>query len=118
MDNEDKLTVFNYLGNVGFYDNIPNVGTKSARMKDAIHVLPKVVAKILNHTLPPIENIEDSNNLLGQGVKTKIPSNKIDIYTRLEILLGLKLIGHKDILTEASNLIDEFYKGGEIGNKH
>ena len=41
----------------------------------------------------------------------------IDIYTRLEILLGLKLSGHTDTLTEASNLIDEKYKLGEIQTK-
>ena len=41
---------------------------------------------------------------LGQGVKIIIPSNIIDIYTRLEILLGLKSSGHTDTLTEPSNL--------------
>ena len=40
-----------------------------------------------------------------------------DIYTRLEILLGLKLSGHTDTITEACNLIDELYKRGEIQNK-
>ena len=56
--------------------------------------------------------------LKGRRVeKIIIPSNIIDIYTRLEILLGLKLTGHTDTLTEASNLIDEFYKRGEIQNK-
>ena len=50
----------------------------------------------------------------GQGVKIIIPSNIIDIYTRREILLGLKLCGHTDTLTEASNLMDELYKRGEI----
>ena len=49
--------------------------------------------------------------------KIIIPSNIIDIYTRLEVLLGLKLSGHTDTLTEASNLIDELYKRGEIQNK-
>ena len=33
---------------------------------------------------------------------------------RLQILLGLKLSRHTDTLTEASNLIDEIYKKGEI----
>ena len=46
-----------------------------------------------------------------------IPSNIIDKYTRLEVLLGLKLSGHTDTLTEASNLIDELYKRAEIKNK-
>ena len=63
------------------------------------------------------KDILKPNNLQGEGVKIIIPSNIIDIYTRLEILLGLKLSGHTDTLTEASNLIDELYKRGEIQNK-
>ena len=39
--------------------------------------------------------------------KNIIPSNIIDFYTRLEILLGLRLGGHANTLTEASNFIDE-----------
>ena len=42
------------------------------------------------------KNILKPNNLQGEGVKIIIPSNIIDIYTRLEILLGLKLSGHTD----------------------
>ena len=58
------------------------------------------------------------NNLKGQGIeKIIIPSNIIDIYSRHEILLGLKLRGHTDTPTEASNLIDDLYKRGEIQNK-
>ena len=57
-------------------------------------------------------------NIQGRGIeKLNIPSNKIDIYTRLEVLLGLKLSGHTDTLTEASNLIDVLYKPAEIQNK-
>ena len=56
--------------------------------------------------------------LKGRGIeKIFIPSNIIDFYTRLEVLLGLKLSAHTDTLTEASNLIDELYKLGEIQNK-
>ena len=55
--------------------------------------------------------------LSGKGVKVIIPSKIIDIYTRLEILPGIKLSGHTDTLTEASNLIDEIYKIGEIQNE-
>ena len=55
------------------------------------------------------------HNLKGQqNEKIIIPSNIIDIYTRLEILLGLKLSGHTNTLTEASNLIDQLYKMGAI----
>ena len=57
------------------------------------------------------------HNLEGQGVKIIIPNNIIDIYTRLEVLLGLKLSGHTDTLTKASNLIDQLYKLGEIQNE-
>ena len=58
------------------------------------------------------------NNLGGQGNKKIIkPSDIIDIYTRLEILQGLNLYGHTDTLSEASNLIDELYKRGEIQNE-
>ena len=39
------------------------------------------------------------------------------MYTRLEMLLGLQLSGHSDILTEASSLIDELYKEVEIQNE-
>ena len=64
------------------------------------------------------KNILIPNNLQGRGIeKIIIPNNIIDIYTRLEVLLGLKLSGHSDTVTEASNLIDELYKRGEIQNK-
>ena len=64
------------------------------------------------------QKILNPGNLQGQGIeKFIIPSNIFDIYTRQEILLGLKLSGHTDTLTEASNLIDELYKRGEIQNK-
>ena len=60
---------------------------------------------------------EEPDNLKGEGVKIIIPSNSIDIYTILEVLLSLKLSGHTDTLTEASDLIEELYKRGEIQNK-
>ena len=71
-------------------------------------------------TLPKlIEDFQNKNfneiNLQGQRIeKIILPSNIIDIYTRLEVLLGLKLSGHLDTLTEASNLIDESYKRGQL----
>ena len=72
--------------------------------------LPKLVEVIQNRTFDEID-------LEGRGVKIILPSNIVDIYSRLEILLGLNLSGHTDTLTEASNLIDELYKRGEIQNK-
>ena len=74
--------------------------------------LPKLVEEIQNKTFEEIRH--DSDDLQGEGVRIIIPSNIIDIYTRLEILLGVKLSGHTDTLTEASNLIDELYKRNEI----
>ena len=54
----------------------------------------------------------------GRGIeKFIILSNIIDIYTRLEVLLGIKISGHTETLTEASNLLDELYQKGEIQNK-
>ena len=116
MNNEDKLTVYDILKNAGFCSMRHTKGLNSNRMKDALTNLPKETAKIRNPPLPTIEN--ESDNLEGEGVeKIIIPSNIIDIYTRLEVLLGLKLSGHTDTLTEASNLIDELYKRGDIQNK-
>ena len=111
LDDEDKLIIYNILKNVGFYNKPPKVEMKSVRMKDALYNLPNEIKKIQNSSLPAIENLE------GQGLKIIIPNNVIDIYTRLEILLGLKLSGHTDTLTEASNLIHELSKRGEIQNK-
>ena len=60
----------------------------------------------------------NESNLFGREIeKLIIPSNIIDIYTGLEVLLGLKLSGHTDTLTEASNSTDEFYTRGNIHNE-
>ena len=67
-----------------------------------------MVDKIQNKTLDEID-LEDQENQ-----KIVIPSNLFDIYTRLEVLLGLNLSRHTDTLTEASNLIDTLYKMCEI----
>ena len=89
------------------------MGDKPSKRKTfSRKTLPKLVEKIQNKSFE--ENTDDSDNLQGDGVKIIVPSNIIDIDTRLEILLGLKLSGHTDTLTEASILIDELYKGGEI----
>ncbi len=115
MSNEDKLTIYDILTDIGFYSTHHVRGMKSFRMQDALYNLPNAVAKIRNTPLPEYEDRE--NILQGEGLKIIIPSNIIDIYTRLQVLLGMKLSGHTDTLTEASNLIDELYKRGEILNK-
>ena len=54
----------------------------------------------------------------GQEIEKVInSSDSFDIYTRLENLLGLKLSGRTNTLTEASNSIDEIYRRGEIENE-
>ena len=104
MDDENALIFDKILYDLN-YD--PSKDSNSKRTKSIKNDLKKRVHKIKN---PPL-------TLQGEGVKIIIPSNTIDIYTRLQVLLGLKLSGHTDTLTEASNLMDELYKRGEIQNK-
>ena len=85
LDNVEKETVFDILKSVGLYDKIPRVGLKAARMQDALYIFPGKIAEIRNPSLPTIENIEFSSDLDGQVIKIIIPSNIVDIYTRLEI---------------------------------
>ena len=111
MKNEDDiLTMYNIERDLGY----TGVGDKKSNRKTFFTItLPKLVDIIQNKTFDEIT--DDSDDLQGEGVKIIVPSNIIDIYTRLEILLGLRLSGHTNTLT--SNLIDELYKRGEIQNK-
>ena len=105
MKNEiDQRTLYNFLVNVGY----TGVGDEKTNQKNVFTRLFKQFRNI---------KTEEPDNLQGEGVKIIIPSNIIDIYIRLEILLGLKFSGHSDTLTEASNLIDKLYKRGELQNK-
>ena len=114
MKNENDILMFNNIIRDLGYTGIGDI--KSKRKKFLTEELPKLVEDIQNKTFEEINDDSDSD-LQGRRVKIIIPSNIIDIYTRLEVLLGLKLSGHTDTLTEASNLIDELYKRGEIQNK-
>ena len=97
------------LPKTDFSNHIPTKGRFSGRDKNIEDNLDIDVKRFLSL----------DTKLKGRGFeKIIIPSNKIDIYTRLEILVGLKLSAHSDTLTEASNLIEELYKRGEIQNKH
>ena len=113
MKNEnDVLMMYNIIRDLSYN----GIGDRDSKRKIFFtKKLPKLVEDIQNKTFEEIT--DDSNDLQGDGVKIIIPSNIIDIYTRLEILLGLKLSGHTDTLREASNLIDDLYKKGEIQNK-
>ena len=113
MKNESDILMMNNIKNDLGYTG---VGDRDSKRKTFLTItLPKLVEKIQNRTFEEIT--EDSDDLQGEGIKIIIPSNIIDIYIRLEVLLGLKLSGHTDTLTEASNLIDELYKREEIKNK-
>ena len=113
MKNEsDILMMDNIIRDLGYTGREDR---DSKRKTFFLKKFPKLVEEIQNRTFEEIT--DDSDDLQGEGVKIIIPSNIIDIYTRLEVLLGLKISGHTDTLTEASNLIDELYKRGEIQNK-
>ena len=87
-------------------------------MRDDLYNLPKAIAEIRNPPSPRTANVEDSGDLQGEGIeKIIVPSNIIDIYTRLEILLGLELSGDTNTSTEASNLIDDLYERRELQNE-
>ena len=91
-------------------------GDKSSKRKTFLRItLPEIVEKFQNKNLDEIT--DSSDDLQGEEVTIMISSNINDIYTRLEILLGLKISGHTDTLTEVSNLKDELYRRGDIKNE-
>ena len=108
MSDTDKVVFRDILSKTGYYIRKPTKGRMSGRDRYIKNDLDNDVRRFLNI----------DKKLEGRGVEKIItPSNIIDIYTRLEVLLGLKLSGHTNTLTEASSLIDELYKRGEIQNK-
>ena len=76
MNENEKITYKNLLNTLDYSNYNPKGGEK----KSGRYQYDK---KIFNQS-------ETDSDLEGQGVKIIIPSNIIDIYTRLEILLGLK----------------------------
>ena len=114
MKNEnDILMMYNIINDLGY----TGVGDKPSKRKTFFTItLHKLVEEIQNRTSEDI-TLDSDIDLKGEGVEIIIASNIIDIYTRLEVLLGLKLSGHTDTLTEASKLIDDLYQRGEIQNK-
>ena len=104
-NDDDRRTLYNFLTDIGYN---PEGDENTSRTK-FFKRLFKQFGNIKKEQLADLE---------GKGIqKIIIPSNIIDIYARLEILLGLKLSGHTDTLTEASNLIHQLYKLGENQNK-
>ena len=108
MSDTEKVVFKDILSKTNYYNRKLTKGKMSNRDRFIENDLDNDVIKILNL----------DKKFEGKRVeKIIMPSNIIDIYTRLEVLLGLKLSGHSDNLTEASNLIDELYKKDEIQNK-
>ena len=104
----EKKAFRDILQKTDFLKPLPTKGRMSGRDRYIKNDLNKEVGRLL---------ILDTK-FKGEGVeKIFIPSNINDIYTRLEILLGLKFSRHTDTLTEASNLINQLYKMGKIQNK-
>ena len=81
MKNDNDIlmlyNIINDLGYTGIGDN------KSKRKLFLTETLPKLVEEIQNRTFEEIT--DDSDDLQGEGVKIIIPSNIINIYTRLEV---------------------------------
>ena len=86
-DENDTLMMYNIIRNLGYN----GTGDRDSKRKTFFtKKLPKLVEEIQNRTYEEI-TLDSDNNLQGEGVKIIIPSNIIDVYTRLEVLLGLKL---------------------------
>ena len=108
MNDKDKVVFRDISLKTGYCNRVPSKGRMSGRDKFIQSNLDDDVSRILNL----------HKKFKGKGnEKFIIPPNIIDIYTRLEVLLGLRLSGHTDTLIEASNLIDQLYKMGDKQNE-
>ena len=108
MTDKDKFLFRDILRKTDYYNRESTKGRLTGRDRYIKYDLDNDVSRILNL----------DTKLKGRGIKKiTIPSNITDIHTRLEVVLGLKLSGHTDTLTEASNLIDELYKRSKKQNK-
>ena len=113
MENEYDILMMNNIIRDLVYTGI---GDRQSNRKTFFRItLPQLVEKNQNKTFDKIT--DDFDDIQGEGLKISIPSIIIDIYTRLEVLFGLKRTGHNDTSSEASNLTDELYKRGETQNK-
>ena len=85
INDKDKSTVFDILEKTGSYSKTYKKLLNSAGMKDALNNLPKTIAKPRSPPLPLplVENeefeIEESDELQGEGLKNNITFNIIDI---------------------------------------
>ena len=103
----DKLVYRDILQKTSYHKRKPTKGCLSGR--------DRYIRNDLDNDVRETLNLDTKPKLKGRGdEKIIIPSNITNNYTRLEILQGLKLSDNTDTFTEASNLIDELYKRGEI----
>ena len=110
----DTANSMNDMEKVIFRDNLQKTNYNNRkRQKGPMSGRDRYIQNKLDDDV--IRSLDLDKKLKGKGIEEIIkPSNIIDIYTRLEVLLGLKLSGHSKTLPEASNLIDELYKRDEI----
>ena len=88
MENENDILMINIIIRDLEYTGIADYISK--RKTFLTITLLKLVGEIQNKTFEEIT--DDSDDLQGEGVKFIIPSNIVDNYTRLEVLLGQKII--------------------------
>ena len=99
---EYKIIFLDPSETVGYFNQGPVRGHPSRRDKYIRDNIQDEVYRNVDPplTLPPTENKEEFFEIQGEEIKIIIPSNTIDICTRLEILIGHKLSGHTHTLTE------------------
>ena len=104
----DILTFNKVLNEIGYTSEGDG---KSAAKKFIWDELLTKTARIGN-------GIEDeSDEIESRGVEIIVPSNIIDVWTELEVLLGLRFGDHTVTVTEASNFLDDLYNRGDIENE-
>ena len=118
MSDDDILTFSKILNDINYNPNEDNSSTRQKYIKNQLksrvqNILKTPVAAIASGESDEYESLE--SDLEGNGTKTiVVPSDTDEIWTRLQVLLGLKLAGHTDTLIEASQLLDALLKRGEI----
>ena len=116
MNDLDNVKYQNLFKCVSYGEHKPTAGeAKSGSYKQIRDRLDADVDRVF---LLSIQSENETDGLDGQGLKVFIPSNNIDIYTRLKLLLELELSDHTDSLTEVSKLKDELYGEGETQNEN
>ena len=87
QNEDDILTMFNVIKDLGY---TVRRDRDSKRKTFFTKTFPNSVDEFQNKTLDEITDASD--DLQREGIKNFIPSNIIDIYTRVKILLGFCII--------------------------